>query len=71
LPQLLWKQAEAAAAKDNAMVPAGIFIQSLNVMSDNREKRVSAIADRVPNIILMALYGIAIFAGAARNRWVW
>jgi hypothetical protein len=64
IQEALWKQAEAAAAKDNAMVPTGIFIQSLNVMSDNREKRVSAIADRVPNIILMALYGIAIFAGA-------
>jgi hypothetical protein len=64
IQEALWQQAKAVAVKDNAMVPTGIFIQSLNEMIDNQEKRLSAIANRVPNIILMALYGIAIFAGA-------
>jgi len=46
------------------MVPTGLFIQSLNEMIDDQEKRLIANANRVPNIILMALYGVAIFAGA-------
>ena len=46
------------------MVPTGLFIQSLNEMIDDQEKRLSAVANRVPNIIIVALYGIAIFAGA-------
>ena len=46
------------------MVPTGLFIQSLNEMIDDQEKRLSAVANRVPNIILIALYGIAIFSGA-------
>jgi hydrogenase/urease accessory protein HupE len=33
-------------------------------MIDDQEKRLIAMANRVPNIILMALYGVAIFAGA-------
>ncbi len=60
----LWQQVKAVAAKDNAMVPTGLFIQSLNEMIDAQEKRLSAVANRVPNIILMALYGVAVFAGA-------
>jgi hypothetical protein len=64
IQEALWQQVKAVAAKDNAMVPTGLFIQSLNDMIDNQEKRLSAVANRVPNIILMALYGIAIFAGA-------
>ena len=35
-----------------------------NDVGDDQEKRQIAIANRVPNIILMALYGVAIFAGA-------
>ena len=64
IQEALWQQVKAVAAKDNAMVPTGLFIQSLNEMIDNQEKSLTAIANRVPNIILMALYGVAIFAGA-------
>ena len=64
IQEALWQQVKAVAAKDNAMVPTGLFIQSLNEMIDDQEKRLIAIANRVPNIILMALYGVAIFAGA-------
>ncbi len=64
IQEALWQQVKAVAAKDNAMVPTGLFIQSLNEMIDDQEKRLSAVANRVPNIILIALYGIAIFAGA-------
>jgi len=62
--EALWGQALAAAAKDAGMVPTGIFIQTLNEMIDNQEKRLTAGRNRVPNIVLLALYGIAIGAGA-------
>jgi len=58
--EALWGQALAAAR----MVPTGIFIQTLNEMIDNQEKRLTAGRNRVPNIVLLALYGIAIVAGA-------
>lgn len=64
IQEALWQKVKAVAAKDNAMVPTGLFIQSLNEMIDDQEKRLSAFGNRVPNIILIALYGIAIFAGA-------
>ena len=64
LQEALWGEAQAAAAKDAAMVPTGIFIQTLNEMIDNQEKRLTAGRNRVPNIVLLALYGIAIVAGA-------
>jgi hypothetical protein len=64
IQEALWQQVKAVAATDNAMVPTGLFIQSLNEMIDDQEKHLSAVANRVPNIILIALYGIAIFAGA-------
>ncbi len=64
IQEALWQQVKEVAAKDNAMVPTGLFIQSLNEMIDDQEKRLITNANRVPNIILMALYGVAIFAGA-------
>lgn len=59
IQEQLWQQARAVAAKDNAMVPTGLFIQSLNEMIDNQETRIAAMMNRVPNIVLLALYGIA------------
>src|SRR5262245_4724230 len=52
------------AAKDNGMVPTGLFIQTLNEMIDNQGKRLDAFRNRVPNIVLLALYGVAIVASA-------
>ena len=60
--EALWQQASAVAAKDNAMVPTGLFIQSLNEMIDNHEKRIIAAFNRVPNLVLMTLYFIAALA---------
>ena len=50
------------AKKDTGMVPTGLFIQTLNEMIDNQAKRLTAHRDRVPNIVLLALYGIAAVA---------
>ena len=38
IQEALWQQAKAVAAKDNAIVPTGLFIQTLNEMIDNQRK---------------------------------
>lgn len=67
IQEALWRQAKAVAAKDNAMVPTGLFLQSLNEMIDDQDKRLAAFYNRLPPIIVIALYGVAIvgigFAG--------
>lgn len=62
IQEALWQQAKAVAKKDNAMVPTGLFIQTLNEMIDNQETRLTALRNRVPNVVLFALYGIAAVA---------
>jgi hypothetical protein len=64
IQEALWQQVKAVAAKDTAMVPTGLFIQTLNEMIDNQEKRLTAAFNRVPNIVLIALYSVAIVASA-------
>ena len=64
LQEALWLQAKGMAAKDNGMVPTGLFIQTLNEMIDNQGKRLAATRNRVPNIVLLVLFGIAAVAGA-------
>jgi hypothetical protein len=64
LQEALWQQTKAIAAKDNAMVPTGLFIQTLNEMIDNQGKRLAALRSRVPNIVLLSLFAIAAVAGA-------
>jgi hypothetical protein len=67
IQEALWQQAKAVAAKDNAMVPTGLFLQSLNEMIDDQDRRLAALGNRLPVIIVMALYGVSIigigFAG--------
>jgi hypothetical protein len=62
--EALWQQTKLVAAKDNAMVPTGLFIETLNEMIDDHAKRLEALRNRVPNIVLAALYGVAIVACA-------
>ena len=64
LQEALWQQTKAMAAKDNGMVPTGLFIQTLNEMIDNQGKRLAALRGRVPNIVLLSLFAIAAVAGA-------
>lgn len=67
IQEALWQQAKAVVAKDNAVVPTGLFVQSLNEMIDDQEKRLAAFNNRLPIIVLIALYGVSIigigFAG--------
>lgn len=72
LHEALWRQAMAAAAKDNGMVPTGLFIQALNQLIDMHEVRLTAYRSRVPPVVFGSLYGIAIvamgFTGYAAGR---
>jgi hypothetical protein len=62
IQQTLWRNAMALAAKDTGMVPTGLFIQSLNEMIDSQGKHLEATRSRVPNIVFVTLYGVAIVA---------
>jgi hypothetical protein len=63
LQAALWQQAKAMAAKDRAMVPTGQFIQSLNEMIDIQTERVDAYRNRLPTVVVAALFAIAMVAG--------
>jgi hypothetical protein len=69
IQEALWQHAKAVAGKDSAMVPTGIFIQSLNEMIDDQEKHLVETLNLLPNIVLVTLYGVAAvsiaFAGYA------
>jgi hypothetical protein len=77
--EALWQQAKAMTAKDSGMVPTGLFIQALNEMIDNQGKRLAAVFNKVPSIVLLTLFAVAAvanaFAGYAsgleanRTRW--
>jgi hypothetical protein len=64
IEEALWRQAMALATANNAMVPTGLFIQALNDMIDNQEKRLAAFRGRVPDVVLVALYAVALVATA-------
>jgi hypothetical protein len=64
IQETLWKNTIAVAATNQSIVPTGVFIQSLNEMIDNQAKRLAAVSNRVPNIVFLALYGVAIVAFA-------
>jgi hypothetical protein len=62
LQEKLWQQAEAMTVIDRSVVPTGLFIQTLNEMIDDQAKRLAAFRNRVPNVVQLALFGIAIIA---------
>lgn len=62
IQEALWQHAMAAAAGNNGMVPTGLYIQSLNDVFDSQERRLIAALSTVPDIVLIALYCIAIIA---------
>jgi hypothetical protein len=59
IQEALWQHAMATAAKDDRMVPTGLYIQTLNEMIDNQEKRLTAVRNQVPNIAVLALFVLA------------
>src|SRR3954453_4338877 len=63
LQEALWQQAKAIASKDSGLVPTGLFIASLNEMIDDQGKRLSALRNQIPNIVLVTLFAIAAVTG--------
>lgn len=64
IQEALWQQAQSLSAKDPNMVPTGVFIQTLNEMIDEQGKRLAALRNRVPNVVMLALFGIAAVGAA-------
>ena len=62
IQEALWQQAKAVMPKDAGVVPTGLFIQSLNDMIDQQQKRITAFRTRIPDMVMNALYGIALVA---------
>ncbi len=62
LQERLWQNTMALAAKDAGIVPTGVFVQALNQMIDEQGKRLEAVHSRVPNIVFLTLYGVAVVA---------
>jgi hypothetical protein len=58
----LWRLAETAAAKNNAVVPTGLYLQALNQVIDTQASRLTTLQNRVPPVVLAALYVIAFVA---------
>lgn len=78
LQQLLWAGARGVMEVDKSMVGVGLYIQALNEVFDDQESRVTAARNRVPTIVIAALYGIGIvtmsfagFVGSGRDKAPW
>jgi uncharacterized membrane protein len=72
IQEALWQQVKAVAATDRTMVPTGLYMQTLNDMIDDHERRLVAAFNHLPSAVMVMLYGLAIFAsgisGYASNR---
>jgi hypothetical protein len=64
IQEALWQQAKAVVATDKEIVPTLLFIQTLNELIDNQAKRLSALRNQIPNIVLLSLFVIAAVGGA-------
>lgn len=64
IQEALWQRTKTMATKDSGMVPTGLFIQTLNEMIDDHAKRLAALRNRVPNIVIFTLFGMAAVAMA-------
>ena len=62
IQEALWQQVKALSVKDNNMVPTGLFILALNEMIDNQGKRLAALQNFIPPIVLLMLSGMAAVA---------
>ncbi len=58
----LWSQAVAMVKIDPRPVPTGLFVQTLNDLIDDHEKRMTAFESQVPSSIFMLLYIAAVLS---------
>lgn len=62
LQRQLWSHAAALGEKDPRAITTGLFLQSLNEVIDIHAKRMTALENHVPEIIIFLLYFVAIIA---------
>ncbi len=62
LHKRLWSQAMAVGGQDPRSITRGLFIQSLNEVIDLHAKRLQALENHVPGIIIILLFFIAVIA---------
>ncbi|MGH9867021.1 MAG: hypothetical protein ACREAA_02505 [Candidatus Polarisedimenticolia bacterium] len=60
LQEQLWLKASAAAEADTRSVPAGLLLQAMNQLIDIKGERDASLANRVPESVLMLLFGFAV-----------
>ena len=70
IQERLWQHAKTVAAKDNGFVPTGVYIQALNQLIDLQLSRVANYQNRVPGIVMIVLYAIAIVAAGVSGYTV-
>jgi Protein of unknown function (DUF4239) len=58
----LWQQAIAVIAANPQSAPAGRFVASLNEMNNIHERRLSALRNHVPGVVMFMLVGTAMVA---------
>ena len=59
LQEQLWAHATAVAAADPRSIPAGLSIEALNALIDVKAERDAALANHVPESVLILLWGFA------------
>ncbi len=64
IQEALWQEVKAVAATDRTIVPTGLYMQTLNDMIDDHERRVVAAFNHLPGEVMLMLYGLALFTGA-------
>jgi hypothetical protein len=60
LQDRLWEQAVAISRQDVRAVTSGLFLESLNEVFDLHARRLAALENRVPEVILLLLYVVAV-----------
>jgi hypothetical protein len=58
IQEALWQQVKAITAEDKGRIPI-VFLQSLNEMFDNQERRLFATTHHLPGVMLILLYCVA------------
>lgn len=59
IEERLWSLAVSAASADVRSVPVSLFIQSLNDLIDNNEKRRAALDNHVPQAVVLLLFFVS------------
>jgi hypothetical protein len=62
IQEQLWQKDNKSSGKQQRNGAGGLYMNTLNEMIDDQERRLTAIRNQVPLIVICALYGIALIA---------